>query len=57
MTTRAIKIQLTTAFDASHMHELHDNITGHNNITIQEILEYLHANYGDLDENYLEDNE
>ena len=57
MATRAIKFQLTTAFDASHMHELHDNSTGHNNITIQEILEYLHANYGDLDENYLEDNE
>ena len=36
---------------------MHNTCTGYNNVTIQEILEYLHTNYGDLDEADLEQTE
>ena len=29
--------------------DLYNSCTGYNNLTIQEILEYLYGNYGDLD--------
>ena len=54
--TKAIKNQLTNIFHASYLAELHDNYTGCNNDAIQEILECLHSNGGDLDENDLEAN-
>ena len=51
------KNQLTTSFDDSCIAELHDDYTEHNNVKIQEMLEYLHNNYSDLDKNDLKANE
>lgn len=47
---KALKKQLTSAFDPKHLEEIHDNYTGFNNVTIQQIFTYLFNKYGDLDE-------
>ena len=47
---KALKKQLTSAFEAKHLEELHDTCTGYNNVSIQDIFAYLYDKYGDLDE-------
>ena len=46
---------MTSAFDPKHLEEIHDNYTGFNNVTIQEIFTYLYNKYGNLDETDVED--
>ena len=49
-----IKNQLINAFDYRCIADLHGNVTGYNNFTIQQLFEHLYENYGDLYENDLE---
>jgi len=50
LTIKALKKQLTSAFEPKHLEEIKDTYTGFNNITIQEIFAYLYDKYGELDE-------
>jgi hypothetical protein len=54
---KAIKNLLTRSVEKKYIADLHNSYTGYNNLTIQEILEYLYTNYGDLDEADLEQTE
>ena len=47
---KALKKQLTTAFDPKYLEELHNECTGFNNTSIQDIFTYLYVSYGNLDE-------
>lgn len=51
---KALKNQLTVAIDKKCIADLHQTCTGYNNVTMQDLFEYLHTNYGDLDESDLE---
>ena len=55
MATKALKKQATSAFDLKHLEEIHNNYTGFNNVSIQDIFIYLYDKYGDLDEADIED--
>ena len=44
-------------FHPRYIADLHDNYTGYNNVSILDILQYLHENYRDLNESDLETNE
>ena len=54
---KAIKKQLTNAFEAKILKEIEDNYTGYNNVTIQEILIYLYDRFGDVTPTELEEAE
>ena len=51
---KSSKNQLTIIVEKNHIVDLHNSCTGDRNITIQEILEHLCENYGDVDESDLE---
>ena len=48
------KNQLPRIVCKKHIVDLHNSYTGYNNLKIQEILEYLYENYGELNESGLE---
>ena len=52
--TTGIKNQLTRDFNDRNIAELHYNHIGHNDLSIQQLLEHVCENYGNLDENDLE---
>ena len=52
--SKALKNLLTRVVEKKYVADLHNSYTGYNNLTIQEIFEYLYENYGDLDEADLE---
>ena len=47
---KSVKIQLTRIACKKHIVDLCNSCTGHNNLTLQEILECLYENYCELDE-------
>jgi len=47
---KALKNQLTGAFDEKYLREKNDTYTGYTNHSIQDILQYLYDRYGELDE-------
>ena len=51
---KSSKNQLTRIVCKKYIAYLHNSYTGHNDITVQEIIEYLYENYGDLDKSNLE---
>lgn len=50
LVSKALKKQLLSVWDAKFLEEIHDNYTGYNNHSIQQIFTYLYDKYGDLDE-------
>ena len=50
LTAKAIKKQLVSVWNPKFLEEIHDNYTGYNNQSIQQIFTYLYEKYGDLDE-------
>ena len=47
---KALKKLLVSVWEPKFLNEIHDNVTGYNNVSIQQIFTYLHDKYGDLDE-------
>ena len=47
---KALKNQLTGSVDKKYIADLHETYTGYNNVSIQDLFDYLYTNYGDLDE-------
>ena len=54
---KAIKKQLTNAFDDKLLKEIEDTYTGYNNVSIQEILQYLYDRFGEVTPSELEEAE
>ena len=54
---KAIKKQLTNAFEAKNLKEIEDTCTGFNKITTQDMLTYLHYRFGDVTPTELEEAE
>ena len=50
---KALKNQLTGSIDKKYIADLYHQYTGYNNSSIQDILEYLYDNYGDLNKENL----
>ena len=51
---KALKKQLTNAFDPKHLQEIEDTYTGYNNVSVQDILTYLYERYGEVTPDELE---
>jgi len=45
---KALKKQLTNAFESKYLEEIEDTYTGFNNISIQDIFAYLYDRFGDV---------
>ena len=54
---KAIKKQITNAFEDKNLKEIEDTYTGYNNITIQDIFAYLYDRFGDVTPTELEEAE
>ena len=54
---KAIKKQLTNAFEDKLLKEIEDTYTGYNNVSIQEILQYLYDRFGEVTPSELEEAE
>ena len=52
---KALKNQLTGTIESKFIADLQGTYTRYNNVSIQDILQYLYDNYGDLNELELED--
>lgn len=54
---KALKNQLTNAFNQDYLEELNDTCAGYNNKSIQDIITYLYENHGDVTPLQLEEAE
>ena len=54
---KALKNQLTQAFDETYIEELKNTYTGYNNVLIQNMLDFLYKTYGQITSIDLETNE
>ena len=54
---KAIKKQITNAFEDKNLKEIEDTYTGFNNVTIQDIFTYLYDRFGDVTPTELEEAE